>query len=30
LGFREYRVCACPNDSDLFVDALCEIYEKMK
>ena len=30
LGFREYRVCACPNDSDLFVDALYEIYEKMK
>jgi len=30
LGFKEYRVCACPNDSDLFVDALCEIYEKMK
>ena len=30
LGFKEYRVCRCPNDSDLFVDALCEIYEKMK
>jgi ferrochelatase len=30
FGFSEYRVCACPNDSDLFVDALCEIYEKMK
>lgn len=30
LGFKEYRVCACPNDSDLFVDALYEIYEKMK
>ena len=30
LGFREYRVCRCPNDSELFVDALCEIYEKMK
>ena len=30
LGFKEYRVCSCPNDSDLFVDALCEIYEKMK
>jgi len=29
FGFNEYRVCACPNDSDLFVDALCEIYEKM-
>ncbi len=30
LGFSEYRVCRCPNDSELFVDALCEIYEKMK
>ena len=30
LGFKEYRVCKCPNDSDLFVDALLEIYEKMK
>jgi protoporphyrin/coproporphyrin ferrochelatase len=30
MGFKEYRVCRCPNDSDLFVDALIEIYEKMK
>ena len=30
LGFKDYRVCRCPNDSDLFVDALCEIYEKMR
>jgi len=30
LGFKEYRVCRCPNDSDLFVDALSEIYSKMK
>jgi len=30
LGFKEYRVTRCANDSDLFVDALCEIYEKMK
>ncbi|HIP03119.1 MAG TPA: ferrochelatase [Campylobacterales bacterium] len=30
LGFKDYRVCACPNDSDLFRDALIEIYEKMK
>ena len=30
LGFKKYRVCRCPNDSDLFVDALQEIYEKMK
>ena len=30
LGFKEYRVVRCPNDSDLFVDALQEIYEKMQ
>lgn len=30
LGFKDYRVCRCPNDSELFVDALEEIYEKMK
>ncbi len=30
LGFKEYRVCRCLNDSELFVDALCEIYKKMK
>jgi len=30
LGFKEYRVAKCPNDSDLFVDALVEIYEKMR
>ena len=30
LGFKEYRVVRCPNDSELFVDALSEIYEKMK
>ena len=30
LGFKEYRVCRCPNDSDLFVEALEEIYHKMK
>ncbi len=30
LGFKEYRVARCPNDSDLFVDALAEIYKKMK
>ncbi len=30
LGFREYRVVECSNDSPLFVDAICEIYEKMK
>lgn len=30
LGFKEYRVCKCPNDSTSFVDALIEIYDKMK
>ena len=30
LGFEAYRVSSCPNDSDLFVDALEEIYTKMK
>ena len=30
LGFKEYRVCRCPNDSEEFVEALCEIYKKMK
>ena len=30
LGFKEYRVAKCPNESELFVDALVEIYEKMK
>ena len=30
LGFKDYRVCRCPNDSELFVDTLEEIYKKMK
>lgn len=30
LGFKDYRVCKCPNDSEFFVDALVEIYEKMR
>jgi ferrochelatase len=30
LGFKDYRVCRCPNDSELFVDALAEIYSKMR
>ncbi len=30
LGFKDYRVCRCPNDNELFVDALCELYEKMR
>ncbi len=29
LGFEEYRVSRCLNDDELFVDALCEVYEKM-
>ena len=29
-GFEDYRVCKSPNDSELFVDALQEIYNKMK
>ena len=30
LGFKEYRVARCPNESELFVEALIEIYNKMK
>ncbi len=30
IGFEEYRVCRCPNDHPLFVQALKELYEKMK
>jgi protoporphyrin/coproporphyrin ferrochelatase len=30
LGFDEYKVAKCLNESDLFVDALIEIYEKIK
>ena len=30
FGFKDYRVCRCPNDSESFVDALTEIYTKMK
>lgn len=30
LGFHDYRVCRCPNESDLFVDTLYELYERMK
>ena len=30
FGFKDYRVCRCPNDSDLFVEALQEIYLKMR
>ena len=30
MGFNDYRVCRCVNDSETFVDALIEIYTKMK
>lgn len=30
LGFEHYRVCRCPNDSEFFVEALLEMYEKMR
>ncbi len=30
MGFKDYRVCRCVNDSPKFVDALLEIYAKMK
>jgi ferrochelatase len=30
LGFKEYRVCRYPNDSDYFVEALVELYAKMR
>ena len=30
MGFNDYRVCRCVNDSAMFVDALIEIYQKMK
>jgi ferrochelatase len=30
IGMADYRVARCPNDSDLFVDALEEIYKKMR
>ncbi|HFU74266.1 MAG TPA: ferrochelatase [Helicobacteraceae bacterium] len=29
LGFRNYKVCRCLNDSTFFVDALEELYHKM-
>ncbi len=29
LGFEEYRVASCPNDSDTFVEALVSIYQRM-
>jgi len=30
MGFNDYRVCRCVNDSAKFVDALLEVYTKMK
>ncbi len=30
LGFKNYKVCRCVNSHPLFMDALAEIYEKMK
>ncbi|WP_345993997.1 ferrochelatase [Sulfurimonas sp. HSL-1716] len=30
LGIKDYRVCRCVNDHELFVKALAEIYGKMK
>lgn len=30
MGFADYRVAACPNDHPLFVEALAQLYEKMK
>jgi ferrochelatase len=30
LGFKKYKVSPCPNDSDYFVEALCEIYQQMR
>jgi ferrochelatase len=30
IGMKDYRVARCPNDSDHFVEALVEIYEKMR
>ncbi|WP_373070696.1 ferrochelatase [Sulfurimonas sp.] len=30
IGLADYRVARCPNDSDLFVEALQEIYNKMR
>jgi ferrochelatase len=30
MGYEEYRVCRCPNDSEYFVEALVDIYAKMR
>ncbi|SFV75407.1 Ferrochelatase, protoheme ferro-lyase [hydrothermal vent metagenome] len=30
LGYETYKVASCVNDSDLFVDAIIEMYDEMK
>lgn len=30
LGFKQYLVCECVNDHPLFIEALAQLYEKMK
>lgn len=30
LGYEDYKVAKCPNESDFFVEALYEMYKKMK
>ncbi len=30
IGLADYKVSRCPNDSDLFVEALYDIYKKMR
>jgi len=30
IGLSDYKVARCPNDSELFVEALIEIYENMR
>ncbi|WP_345980960.1 ferrochelatase [Sulfurimonas sp. HSL3-2] len=30
IGVKEYKVCRCVNDHPLFIQALTELYEKMK
>ena len=30
MGFKNYKVCKCPNDHPFFVKTLKEIYEKMR
>jgi len=30
IGIEDYRVCSCPNDHDMFVDTIYDIYNRMK